>query len=39
MSVIIENNLINRDSWNELVRKSPVATWFQTPQAFDFFDG
>lgn len=39
MAVIVENSLINRESWGGLVQESSVATWFQTPQAYDFFDG
>lgn len=39
MSVIVENKLINRELWSALVRESSVATWFQTPQAYDFYDG
>lgn len=29
---------INREVWDDLVRTSPVATWFQTAEAYDFFD-
>ena len=29
---------INREAWDYLVRTSSVATWFQTVEAYDFFD-
>ena len=28
---------IDRDEWNRLVRESATGTWFQTPEAYDFF--
>ena len=28
---------IDRKSWDDLVEESPVATWFQTPEAYLFF--
>lgn len=31
-------NDINKDSWASLVQISPVASWFQTPEAYCFFD-
>ena len=31
-------NDINKDSWASLVQISPVASWFQTPEAYRFFD-
>ena len=37
MFKIIENNDIEKGSWAELVGKSPVATWFQTQEAYSFF--
>ena len=30
---------IGKDEWRALVAVSPVATWFQTPEAYDFFGG
>lgn len=30
---------IDADAWNALVDESPVATWFQTPEAYAFFEG
>lgn len=30
---------INPNAWELLVKTSPVATWFQTQEAFGFFDG
>lgn len=27
------------EEWDSLIKNSPVATWFQTRKAFDFFDG
>lgn len=35
---ILEGNDIDQHSWDELVKHSPVTTWFQTKEAFDFFD-
>lgn len=31
-------NDINKDSWSDLVQSSSVASWFQTPEAYRFFD-
>ena len=39
MVSIVEKGLINRESWDALVQSSPVASWFQSPQAFSFFEG
>ena len=36
MNIIRENN-INQTAWAALVEASPVATWFQTREAFGFF--
>ena len=30
---------INRTAWRALVQSSPTGTWFQTPEAYDFFAG
>ena len=37
--ITIKDNVadINRQQWNDLVKASSVATWFQTPEAYDFF--
>ncbi len=35
---IVEGKDINTLLWSELVKQSPVATWFQTEEAFGFFD-
>lgn len=34
---LLHNEQIGRDQWQKLVAVSPVATWFQTPAAFDFY--
>lgn len=34
---ILSGNNINRDEWNALVHASATGTWFQSPEAFDFF--
>lgn len=34
---IIEGNHIEMGAWTDLVKKSSVATWFQTPEAYAFF--
>lgn len=34
---IIEGNHIDPKAWSDLVHRSPVATWFQTQEAFAFF--
>ena len=36
---IVEGKHIGSNEWADLVKKSPVATWFQTEEAFDFFCG
>ena len=28
---------IDKQQWRELVQSSPVATWFQTPEAYQFY--
>ena len=28
---------INKEEWSDLVKSSPVVTWFQTMEAYDFF--
>ena len=35
---IVEGNRIDSKAWVDLVRCSPVATWFQTPEAYGFYD-
>ena len=34
---VIEIENISKEGWNELVKNSPVATWFQTYEAYIFF--
>lgn len=36
---IVEGNHIDPKAWADLVSRSPVATWFQTHEAYSFFDG
>lgn len=36
---IIEGEHIDPVLWSDLVKQSPVATWFQTREAYAFFDG
>lgn len=38
MKLVFSANDINQDQWRDLVKTSPVATWFQTEEAFAFFD-
>ena len=35
---IIENNNIDADAWADLTKRSFVATWFQTSEAYTFLD-
>ena len=35
---IIEGNDIDSGLWSKLVKQSLVATWFQTQEAYAFFD-
>lgn len=35
---IIEGEHVDPVMWSELVKKSPLATWFQTREAYMFFD-
>lgn len=35
---IVEDNHIGSKAWTDLVKASPVANWFQTQEAFNFFD-
>ena len=37
MCRIIGVDEIQKDAWSDLVKSSPVATWFQTKEAYDFF--
>jgi hypothetical protein len=39
MPKIIEIPDIEKEAWRDLVKASSVATWFQTMEAYDFFDG
>ena len=35
--IIADIAKIDREKWHELVSESPTATWFQTPEAYDFY--
>ena len=37
MSKILTYSEIDRQQWSELVRTSETGTWFQSPEAYDFF--
>lgn len=37
MAHILTYDLIDRQQWSELVRTSETGTWFQSPEAYDFF--
>ena len=37
MKIIDNNNAINVEAWERLVEQSPVASWFQTHDAYEFF--
>ena len=37
MAQILVYNQIDRQQWNTLVRTSETGTWFQSPEAYDFF--
>lgn len=37
MCRVIGVDEINKDEWSNLVKLSPVATWFQTCEAYEFF--
>ncbi len=39
MKVLFEINDIDQSQWDALIQLSPVATWFQTREAYGFFDG
>lgn len=34
---VIEYRNINREDWGSIVRSAITGTWFQTPEAYDFF--
>lgn len=34
---ILEHKDINREAWGALVKASATGTWFQTPEAYDFY--
>lgn len=38
MKSLIEIQDIDKSQWDALIQSSPVATWFQTQEAFGFFD-
>ena len=37
MTVITQYSAVNAEAWQQLLDVSPVATWFQTKEAYDFF--
>ena len=37
MAQILTYSQIDRQQWSELVRTSETGTWFQSPEAYDFF--
>lgn len=37
MRICSDISVMDREAWRDLVTISPVATWFQTPEAYDFF--
>ena len=37
MIQILTYNQIDRQQWNELVKTSETGTWFQSPEAYDFY--
>ena len=37
MAHILTYDLIDRQQWSELVRTSEMGTWFQSPEAYEFF--
>ena len=37
MTVLTDISQIDRKAWKQLMATSPVASWFQTPEAYDFF--
>lgn len=37
MIKVLTYNEIDRQQWRSLVASSPTATWFQTPEAYDFY--
>ena len=37
MTQILQYNQIDRQQWAELVQTSETGTWFQSPEAYDFF--
>lgn len=38
MRILYSSKEINRSLWNSLAEKSSVASWFQTQEAYSFFD-
>lgn len=38
LNILFSAKEINRSAWDALVVQSPVASWFQTPEAYDFFN-
>ena len=38
MTLLTQYSQIDPNAWDELLKKSPVTSWFQTPEAYCFFD-
>ena len=38
MNIIIDVDAVNQFKWEKLINDSPTATWFQTKEAYVFFD-
>lgn len=38
MPKVVEIQCVDKSTWADLVKASPVVTWFQTKEAYDFFD-
>ena len=36
MTILNDAHIISRQAWKNLAETSPVASWFQTPEAYDF---
>ena len=37
MRILLSANNIDRNAWSRLVASSATGTWFQTPEAYEFF--
>ncbi len=38
IAILYSAEQIGRTAWDKLIEQSPVASWFQTPEAYSFFD-